>query len=383
MLRIVADKNIPQVEAAFSALGTVEVVRSTEITAERVRSADLLLVRSTVQVGPALLSGSRVRFVATATIGTDHLDLPWLAAQGIAVASAPGSNADSVVEWWLCALLKTVDRVDGVRLGIVGVGQVGGRIERVARALGMRVLCCDPPRAEREPGFVSTPIDALLPEVDVVTLHTPLTRDGAHATVKLLDEARLSRLHDGAIVINAARGELVDGAALIAASQQKSLTLLCDVFPMEPAPDPALLAACRLATAHIAGHSLDGKLNGTLAVYRAACAFVGATPTWEPKLPPAQPLAVTLDDTRSVEELLRVMLRLRYDQRADDTALRAITALPDAERAAAWRAFRDNYRERRELRGLRVVGAPPRLTAALRLLGCFLDGEPGSGGANR
>lgn len=386
-MRIVADQNIPQVAGAFSAFGQVDVVRSSEITSERVRDADLLLVRSTVRVGEALLSGSRVRFVATATIGTDHLDLAWLARQGIAVASAPGSNAQSVAEWWLQALLDELARqgtasVAGLRLGVVGVGQVGGRVAALGRALGMEVHCCDPPRARREAGFVAEALDELLPAVDVLTLHTPLYDEQPDATRGLMSAARLARLRAGAIFVNAARGELVDGAALLAAVQQNSLYALCDVFAGEPSPEPELVAACRLATPHIAGHSLDGKLNGTLAIYRAACAHLGVAPSWSPTLPEAQPRAVTLaTDATSDETILQSLLRLRYDQPADDAALRTIARMSIDDRAAGWRRFRDGYRERRELLGLGVrlpapaLAARPRLAAALALLGCVVEAE--------
>ncbi len=387
-LRILADRNIADVEAAFAALGEVEAVRSTEITPDRVRDVDLLLVRSTVRVDAALLAGSRVRFVATATIGTDHLDLAWLGAQSIPVASAPGSNAASVAEWWLSALLAEVARpVTGLRLGVVGVGHVGSRIAALGAALGMEVSWCDPPRSEAEPDFSSTPLDELLPEVDVLTLHTPLVRDGAHPTLGLLDAARLQRLRSRAILLNCARGELVDGAAAIAAVQQNSLRLLCDVFPGEPRPDPALIAACRLATAHIAGHSLDGKLNGTLMIYRAACAFLGVPATWRPAPPIAQPSQIILDPTdRTDEELLLTLARLRYEIRRDDHALRAIVA-SDADRdvAAAWRALREGYGPRRELLGLRVtLTAPrPRLALVLGLLGCDVRLEAALAAGNR
>ncbi len=392
-MRIVADQNIPQVEGAFSALGRVEVLRSSEITSERVRDADLLLVRSTVKVGEALLSGSRVRFVATATIGTDHLDLAWLRRQGIAVSSAPGSNAQSVAEWWLAALLDELERqqiasLAGLRLGVVGVGQVGGRVAALGEALGMQVSRCDPPRARREADFVSEPLDDLVPGVDVLTLHTPLHDEGLDATRGLMSAARLARLRAGAILINAARGELVDGAALLAALQQNSLYGLCDVFPGEPAPEPELIAACQLATPHIAGHSLDGKVNGTVAIYRAACAHLGVAPSWSPRLPEAQPRAISLaTDAISDEAILQTLLRLRYDQAADDAALRAIARLSSDDRAAGWRRFRDGYRVRRELLGLVVrlpapaLAARPRLAAALALLGCVVEGEPVGVGA--
>src|SRR5581483_4223232 len=188
-MRIVADRNIPLLDEAMRPIGAVERLSSAEITPERVRDAELLFVRSTVKVGPALLDGSRVRFVATATIGTDHLDLSWLESRGIRWASAPGSNADSVVQWLAAALLTAEERgllsLDDVRLGIVGVGNVGSRVEKFANAMGWRVLRCDPPRRRREGGdFVGLP--TILGECNFVTMHVPLVRDGEDRTIDLL-----------------------------------------------------------------------------------------------------------------------------------------------------------------------------------------------------
>src|SRR5438094_2654308 len=213
-LRIVADRNIAFAAEAFAPLGDVVTLPSAELTREAVRDADLLLVRSTVKVGAPLLDGSRVRFVATATIGIDHLDIAWLDGRGIAWASAPGSNADSVLEWWAAALLTVAERrgveLGGLRVGVVGAGAVGGRVERFCRALGIAPLICDPPRAAREGGAGFVSLDELLRAADVVTLHVPLAPD----TRRLLDERRLAALKPGAWLVNASRGGVVDGAAL-------------------------------------------------------------------------------------------------------------------------------------------------------------------------
>jgi erythronate-4-phosphate dehydrogenase len=375
-MRIVADANIPYVRDAFGRLGEVVTLPSGELNAAAVREADLLLVRSTVKVGPALLEGSRVRFVATATIGVDHLDAAWLDGAGIRWASAPGSNADSVVQWF-CAAMARVPDVAGRRLGIVGVGNVGGRIERLWRALDVAPpLLCDPPRARREGGaaaaavgaggaraaFVS--LDEILARCDLVTLHVPLTRTGEDATFHLVDARRLRQ---DAVLVNACRGEVLDSASLFAVENR----VLLDVFEGEPSPDPELVARAEVATPHVAGHSLDGKANGTKMIYDAACAFVGVTPVWTPRdsLPPAPPTVTVRARVDGVAAVLEAVAA-DYDLATDDAALRTIIAGPADGRGRAFRKYRENYPERRELDGRAVKMALP-LPGAIGMLNAY------------
>lgn len=378
-MKVVADSNIPGLAEAARTFGAVEFdgCPAAEIDAARVRDAELLFVRSTVRCGPALLAGSRVRFLATATIGTDHLDLPWLAARGIEVASAPGSNADSVVQWLGAALLELDIPLQGRPAGVVGVGNVGGRVARLLEAMGAEVLRCDPPRqrAGLDP-FAYHELDDLCRRCELLTLHVPLTHAGADRTVSLIDERRLRLLPARAVLVNAARGEVVDGGALLATRRGGHLgAAALDVFPGEPAPDPGLVAALDLATPHIAGHSLEGKINGTRMVYAAACRFLGVVPSWRPgpELLPPNPTDGRRPDRdssgRSDEEMLAQLLG--YDIRADDRALRRMVALPTAERGAAFRRYRENYPVRRELTGARLFlpGPRPRLQAMLAALG--------------
>jgi erythronate-4-phosphate dehydrogenase len=362
MLRIVADANIPYLHDAFGALGEVVTMPARELVASNVREADLLLVRSTVRVDAALLAQSRVRFVATATIGIDHLDTAFLDGAGIRWASAPGSNADSVVQWFAAALLSTAARLPDVasrQLGIVGVGNVGSRIERLFRALDVKPpLLCDPPRARREgaAGFVS--LDEVFERCDLVTLHVPLTRSGEDATFHLVDARRLRK---DAVLINACRGEVLDSASALAVANP----LLLDVFEGEPAPDPRLVARAAIATPHIAGHSLDGKANGTKMIYDAACAFLGVAPTWTPRQslpPPPGPIVVDRRDDGVAAALQAVAAG--YDIAADDAAMRAFTD------GAAFRKYRENYPVRRELDGRPVRFARP-LPDAIRMLNAY------------
>lgn len=382
---IVADRNIPYVKDAFAHLGEVRTLPSSELDAAAVREAEVLLTRSTVKVNERLLAGSRVRFVATATIGIDHLDTRWLDAAGIGWASAPGSNAPAVAQWFATALLELAARREtklaGRTVGIVGVGQVGSRVERVARALGCEVLRCDPPRAKREgaAGFVS--LDELCAASDVVTLHVPLDDEGEHHTRHLFDERRLRALRPGAWLVNASRGPVVEGAALVRArAEGHPAAVILDVFEGEPALPPELVQATDLCTPHVAGHSLDGKAAGTLAVYRAVCAHLGVKPRWLPhqSLPPRTPAAISLD-ARALddEQAARALLRRYYRIEEDDAALRRITTLPDGERGPAFQRYRDQYPPRREPLDVGITLLPPRrrALALMAALGARIPSE--------
>jgi erythronate-4-phosphate dehydrogenase len=359
----VADRNIPQLPEALA--NVCEVRTEPLLTRDGIGDAELLFTRSTVKVGPALLDGTRVKFVATATIGTDHMDLPWLNARGIAWASAPGSNADSVLQWFAAALLTLHERraldIAAMRLGIVGVGNVGSRIERLARALGIPILRCDPPRQRKEGGdFV--PLDELIARSNLVTFHVPLDATTRHMT----DPAQLV---PGSWLINASRGEVVDNHALLRALPRLGGAVL-DVFENEPVPSRALVDACALATPHIAGHSRQGKLNGTRMVYEAACRFLGVAPTWRPRYPETPPLALIVEG-KSDEALLLEAIRSGYRIEDDDRTLRQIVASADP----SFREYRQHYPDRLELTGTRVrLSVPrPRLSAGLSVLGALSE----------
>jgi erythronate-4-phosphate dehydrogenase len=361
-MRIVADANIPYLHDAFDALGDVVTMPSRELVASNVREADLLLVRSTVRVDAALLAGSRVRFVATATIGIDHLDTAFLDGAKIRWASSPGSNADSVVQWFAAAMARVPD-VAQRQLGIVGVGNVGSRIERLFRAIDVKPpLLCDPPRARREGAAAFVTLDEILERCDLVTLHVPLTRSGEDATFHLLDARRLRK---DAVLVNACRGEVLDSESALAVDN----TLLLDVFEGEPKPNPQLVARATIATPHIAGHSLDGKANGTKMIYDAACTFLGVAATWSPRdsLPPS-PGAVLVDRRDDGVAAALHAVAAGYDPRADDAALRAL--VDGSDDGTGFRKYRENYPERRELDGRPVKFVAP-LVDAIRMLNAY------------
>ena len=278
-LRIVADRNIPLVEKAFAPFGEVAALPTTSITPESARRADALIVRSETKVTAALLDGSPVTFVGSASIGTDHVDLDELADRGIAFANAPGCNSDSVKEYIFAALLHLAGErsflLRGKTLGIVGVGSVGRKVAAAAAGLGMAVLLNDPPRARDEGAAGFLPLDDLM-AADIVTLHVPLTRSGEDATYQLFDAGRLARMKPGAVLINASRGAVVPTSALKRALAGGHLAAaILDVWDNEPDVDLELLSRTALGTAHIAGYSMEGKLNAVRLVREAFCRHFG------------------------------------------------------------------------------------------------------------
>lgn len=375
-MRIVADENIPLLDEFFSGFGEIRRLPGRAISAADVGDADLLLVRSVTRVDQALLQGSAVRFVGTCTIGTDHLDLDYFAEAGIAWSSAPGCNARGVVDYVLGSVLSLAERagVDPAQrvYGVVGAGQVGGRLIEVLRGLGWQVLVCDPPRQFAEGGdFVS--LERIVAECDVISLHTPI--DGG--TRYLFDATRLAALKPGAWLINAARGAVVDNAALRQLLPQRGdLQVVLDVWEGEPQADVELAALCQLATPHIAGYSLDGKLRGTAQIYQSCCRVLGVAEQvrLEDLLPAPWLSEITLDGRADPAWALASLCRAVYDPRRDDADFRRSLAGDADARRVGFDRLRKHYPMRREIDGLRVrlEGEAPQLAALVRALGATL-----------
>ena len=378
--RILVDENVPFAEAAFGPLGDVRLLPGAAITRAEAEATDALVVRSVTRVDRALLAGTPVRFVGTATAGTDHVDREALESMGVASAAAPGSNAQSVVEYVAAALLAVVVDVAGHRLAgglrgktaaVVGCGQVGGRLLPRLRALGMRTLAVDPPlaRADGQPGasgeaFVS--LSEALQQADLVTLHTPLTDAGPDATRGLLGAREIAQMRPGAVLVNAARGPVMDGPSVLAALESGHLgAAVLDVWPQEPAPAPALVRAAAVATPHIAGYSFDGKIDGTFQIARALAAWLG-TPerAWDPESAlGGDPVRLDPPDPRLREAAyLDAVARQCYDVRADDARFRPLASLELAPRVDAFRRLRKTYPPRRAFeRFMLPEAAVPRL----------------------
>ena len=374
---IVADENIPLLDAFFQGFGEIRRYPGRSLDAASVREADILLVRSVTKVDRHLLEGSRVQFVGTCTIGTDHLDLDYFDQVGIRWSSAPGCNARGVVDYVLGSLLTLAD-LEGASLpervyGVVGAGQVGGRLVSVLRALGWKVMVCDPLRQAAEGGdYVE--LDTLLQACDVISLHTPLERGGQYPTWHLFGPAELAKLRPGAWLINASRGAVVDNGALRALLQQRDdLHAVLDVWEGEPQVDLQLADLCTVATPHIAGYSLDGRQRGTAQIYRALCQHLGVNEVIQlADLLPRPPVAqIELDAEVDLQWALAMLCRAVYDPRRDDADFRRSLSEDVQHQRAAFDALRKHYPPRREIEGLsvRIHGSSPELARLIDALG--------------
>ena len=385
-LRLLVDANIPDAETAFGPLGSVRTIPGHAITRDALAEVDALVVRSVTRVDAALVEGTPVRFVGTATAGVDHVDEDALAGLGIAFASAPGSNAASVVDYVLAALLAVAahrgETLAGRTLGIVGLGEVGGRLARRAAAFGLDVLACDPPRAAA--GHADHDYHSLgdvLDQSDIVSLHTPLTTPAQSPwpTLGLIAEA--DRLRPHAWLVNAARGRVVTPEAAFALAASRPVVL--DVWPNEPQPDPALVDAVALGTPHIAGYALDGKHRGTAMIADALFAWAGLGRPAERLGDPAHLVAEVADSAGGVPDptaWLNALARQAADVRGDDARFRAALAGTEGDaRAAAFADLRKTYPVRREMDRYTVRGPVPEAlrTAVSEGLGMRLS--PASG----
>ncbi len=381
-MHILADENIPLVDEFFAGLGEIRRMPGRSINRAALENVDLLLVRSVTRVDRELLDGTAVKFVGTCTIGTDHLDLDYLEQAGIDWASAPGCNARGVVDYVLGSLLALAelrgDTLAQRSYGVVGAGEVGGRLVEVMRGLGWDVRVCDPPRQVREAGgFVS--LDEVLAECDVVSLHTPLNMGGDWPTFHLFDQERLSNLRPGAWLINASRGAVVDNVALRdVLLQRPDIDAVLDVWEGEPQVDVELAGLCRIATPHIAGYSLDGKLRGTAQIYAAFCAVRGLEPAVElaQLMPGAALTELTFASCTEPADMLATLCRAVYDPRRDDADFRRSLVGDEARRRAGFDLLRKRYPARREIDGLgvRITGTNAALDTIVEALGARLLG---------
>ena len=262
-MKIIADDNIPFLKGRLEQVAEVIYTDQFGFTPELVKDADALVIRTRTRCDKSLLEGSSVRLVATATIGIDQIDTDWCASNGITVRNAPGCNAPGVAQYVWSALLRLGFDPKRQTLGVVGCGNVGSIVKAWGEALGARVLVSDPPKEEAGIGGDYVTLDELLRESDAVTLHTPLTRDGKHPTYHLIGERELSQIGDGRILVNAARGPVVDFKALKPEITGGRLRGVIDTWEWEPEVDTELLGAVEYGTFHIAGYSREGKQRAT------------------------------------------------------------------------------------------------------------------------
>lgn len=398
-LRIVIDDAIAWYREAFGDLGTLRPIAGTKIDRAALEGADVLITRSVTRVDDALLEGSSLRFVGSATAGIDHIDRAALDARGIAFAHAPGCNAQAVAEYVVAALAfgrscRTGEPPGPV--GVVGLGHVGRRVARALRALGYDVMACDPPLAEQrargdlpsdhDHGLVNLArferlgeLGPLLESSFVITLHVPLVDHGPHATHHLIGQRELLRLRHGQLLINTSRGGVVDEAALRTWLSQGQGKAFLDVWEHEPRVDPRLVeppTAVQLATPHVAGYTLEGKLRATRLVHDALCEFLDRPPTFDGAdvLREAGSIELVADGPGARDDW-RPWVGQAIHLHDDDMRLRQLLRRPRSEHGRGFEQLRRGYTLRRELSAFRVraESLAPTTRAQLEALGMRVD----------
>jgi erythronate-4-phosphate dehydrogenase len=355
MIRIVADENIPFLKGALEPVAQVEYLPGSQISNHHLKDAHALIVRTRTRCNEALLHGSPVKFIATATIGFDHIDTAFCLSRGIRWNNAPGCNANSVKQYIASALAYIISekraRFGDLTLGIVGAGRIGSRVEVMARILGIRTLVNDPPRERQEGSRGFTPLDELLEQADIITMHVPLNPTGPDKTHHLADKAFFQKMKKGAWFINSSRGEVHHTPALLEALHTgKPGGAILDVWEEEPDINRDLLAAAAIATPHIAGYSADGKANGTAMSVQAVSRFFGlGLDCWRPKnIPPPHKPDIRLScQNKSPEEVFAILSSETYNIMEDSNRLR--------QSPETFEAQREHYPNRRESLAYHVI----------------------------
>ena len=369
-MRILADQNMPLVEEFFSEIGQITRFAGRDLNAEQLKDTDILLVRSITQVNAALLQhANKLKFVGTATIGTDHVDQALLKQKGVAFSSAPGCNASAVAEYVISSLLALVQE-DGFNLtdktvGIVGVGNIGSRLATKVEALGCKVLLCDPPKQSEGKLDNSVSLETIIEQADILSFHVPLVKEGEHQTKHLLNSVNLPHLREGAVVVNSCRGDVIDNQALLNFIQQGgNLSLVLDVWENEPNIEQALLPFVRIGSVHIAGHSFEGKAGGTDMLYQAVCKHLEIEPNHKmADFLPQPELTVSHLSSSFCETNITQLVHSVYDVRRDFGLLKR------GLNSEGFDSLRKNYPGRREFSTLTVKCSASDTTKRLKQLG--------------
>ncbi|WP_261815559.1 4-phosphoerythronate dehydrogenase [Vibrio gallicus] len=370
-MKIVIDENMPYAKELFEQLGEVIPLSGRTICADDLIDVDGLMIRSVTKVNAELLSkANKLKFVGTATAGYDHLDQQALEAKGVHYTHAPGCNKVGVAEYVVSCLMVLAQQqgfsIFDKTVGIVGAGQVGSYLAKCLQGIGIKVLINDPPAQQNGDSRDFTDLDSLLEQADVISMHTPITKQGEFATHHLIDEQKLTALRGDQILINAARGPVVDNQALKARLQQQDgFTAVLDVFEFEPQVDMDLLPLLAFATPHVAGYGLEGKARGTTMIFNSFCEHIGSDLSASANdLLPQAPVPKMQLSREWDEATLHNLTQLIYDVRKDDALFRREIAKP-----GSFDKMRKQYWDRREYGAVTVSGAKGDNLGQLELLG--------------
>ena len=357
-MKILIDENMPYAEQLFSQLGEVVLKSGRTLNADDLVDVDALMIRSVTKVNAELISkANRLKFVGTATAGMDHVDQALLKEKGIFFTAAPGCNKVGVAEYAFSVMMVLAQQqgfsVFDKTVGIIGAGQVGSYLQQCLEGIGIKVLINDPPKQAAGDERNFTPLDALLEQADIITTHTPITRDGDFPTHHLINETVLNKLRGDQILINAARGPVVDNTALKARlRKQDGFIAALDVFEFEPEVDMELLPLLAFATPHVAGYGLEGKARGTTMIFNSFCEFLNNDlRAHASELLPIAPVPELVLDRAWEEATLHNLTQLVYDVRKDDALFRREISQP-----GAFDLMRKNYWDRREYSAVTLRG---------------------------
>jgi len=370
-MKIVIDDKIPFIHDVFEPYAEVIYCKGSSINKELVADADALIVRTRTKCNKSLLEGSRVRIIASATIGFDHIDTVWCESAGIKWTNAPGCNSGSVKQYITASLFYLASKhsldLRSMTLGVIGVGNVGSKVVSSAKAIGMNVLQNDPPRSRKEgpAGFVS--LEKIFSESDIITIHVPYTKEGIDRTHHLINSGNLCTLKQGCYLFNSSRGEVVDNKALLEALENGTIAgTVLDVWEGEPDADRRLIARANISTPHIAGYSVDGKANGTIKAVHEVSSVLGLPlQGWKPSTLPL-PGDPEIDLTGaagscSALELAGKAVLATYPISEDDNSFK--------NNPEKFESLRDNYRKRREFSSYTVITDDKECSAIVTRLG--------------
>jgi len=370
-MKILIDENMPYAEQLFSQLGEVVLKSGRTLTAEDLVDADALMIRSVTKVNAELIEkANKLKFVGTATAGMDHVDQALLKEKGIFFTAAPGCNKVGVAEYAFSVMMVLAQQhgfsVFDKTIGIIGAGQVGSYLQKCLEGIGLKVLINDPIKQAEGDTRAFTELEVLLEQADIITLHTPITRDGDYPTHHLINESVLNNLRSDQILINAARGPVVDNAALKARLQKNDgFIAALDVFEFEPEVDMELLPLLAFATPHVAGYGLEGKARGTTMIFNSYCEFLGnELRAHASDLLPTAPVPQLVLDREWDEATLHNITQLVYDVRKDDALFRREISNP-----GSFDLMRKNYWDRREYSAVTLVGEETSNLSPLEKLG--------------
>ncbi|MDT8402233.1 MAG: 4-phosphoerythronate dehydrogenase [Bacteroidales bacterium] len=368
-MKIIIDKNIPFIKGVLEPWANVEYLEGSRINNASLSGADALIIRSRTHCGRDLLEGTDIKFVGSATIGTDHIDLEWCRDRGIKCVSAPGCNSGSVMQYLASALVYLIGqygfRPGNTSIGIVGVGNVGSKVARMAEILGFNVILNDPPRERIEGSRGFSPLNSLLKNSDIVTIHVPLTFKGPDRTYQLVNDNFIRQMKDRAILINTSRGQVADERSIMTGLAKNAIRApVLDVWRNEPEINYRLLEAAALGTAHIAGYSVDGKTNGVKMVIRQLSEYFNLhLENWEPETLPqaSEPLIDISKFTGTDLEIICRSIYHTYPIEKDSKLLK--------ENPSMFEKVRNEYSPRREFHAFEIKGNNELIINKLKELG--------------